>query len=52
MQAVMIWEHEYLPQTERTGYIYRPEKEAENCDIEHDHHYPHKIDDEKPIQFK
>lgn len=49
MQAVMIWEHEYLPQTERTGYIYRPEKEAENCDIEHDHH---KIDDEKPIQFK
>ena len=26
MQAVMVWEHEYLPQEERTGYIHRPKK--------------------------
>lgn len=46
MQAVMVWEHEYLPQDERTGYIHKPIKEdktvvGEACDIEHEHHYPH-----------
>ncbi len=40
MQAVMVWEHEYLDITERTGYIHRPKKEAEDCDIGHDQHYP------------
>ncbi len=38
MQAVMIWEHEYLPVEARTGYIAKPKDSA--CDIEHEHHYP------------
>ncbi|MDO4250533.1 MAG: DUF1315 family protein [Moraxella sp.] len=46
MQAVMIWEHEYLPVDERTGYIHKPIKEdggvvGADCDVEHEHHYPH-----------
>lgn len=52
MQAVMVWEYEYLPQEERTGYIHRPSKEGEDCDIEHDHHYPHQLPDEGVIKFR
>lgn len=56
MQAVMVWEHEYLPVDERVGYIHRPQKESEDCDIGHDQHYPHvapsEIDMEKPVQFR
>ncbi|OOS07216.1 hypothetical protein SAMN02745664_105104 [Moraxella cuniculi DSM 21768] len=54
MQAVMVWEHEYLPVSERTGYIHRPVKDdgtvaGEACDVEHDHHYPHQ---EQVVVFK
>lgn len=41
MQAVILWENEYLEETERTGYIHKPEKEA--C-ASHEH-------EEKPIKF-
>lgn len=55
MQAVMVWEHEYLPIAERTGYIQRPIKNneivGEECDIEHDKHYPNRLDQETPIKF-
>ncbi|WP_227429666.1 YeaC family protein [Psychrobacter sp. I-STPA6b] len=45
MQAVMIWEHEHLPPEERIGYIHKPVDDSgatvgEECDVEHDHHYP------------
>lgn len=36
LQAVLVWEHEYLPVHERTGYL--PKKS--DCDTEHDRHYP------------
>lgn len=54
MQAVMIWEHEYLPVEDRVGYIHKPIKDdgsivGSECDVEHDHHYPNL---EKPITFK
>lgn len=54
MQAVMVWEHEYLPETERTGYIHKPIKEdgtvvGAECDVEHEHHYPHV---ERVVKFK
>ena len=54
MQAVMIWEHEYLPVHERTGYISKPVDDkgnivGEECDIEHQHHYPNL---ERPVNFK
>lgn len=54
MQAVMVWEHEYLPVQERTGYIEKPKDNhgnvvGEACDIEHEHHYPNL---ERPINFK
>lgn len=53
MQAVMVWEHEYLPIHERTGYIQKPKDNeghpvGDHCDIEHEHHYPN----EQPIVFK
>lgn len=39
MQAVIAWEHRHLPESERTGYIDKGEKEeGESCDNpEHDH---------------
>ncbi|WP_367108619.1 YeaC family protein [uncultured Psychrobacter sp.] len=45
MQAVMIWEHEHLPPSERTGFIHKPIKEdgsvvGADCDVEHEQHYP------------
>ena len=54
MQAVMVWEHEYLPATERTGYIHKPIKDdgtvvGAECDVEHEHHYPNA---ERPVKFK
>lgn len=60
MQAVMVWEHEYLDVTERTGFIHRPKKESEDCEIGHDQHYPNlgshhqqnNLSDEQTIKFK
>ena len=54
MQAVMVWEHEYLPVEERTGYIEKPKDDkgntvGEECDVEHEHHYPNA---ERPVKFK
>lgn len=54
MQAVMVWEHEYLPTEERTGYIEKPKDKkgntiGEECDVEHEHHYPNV---ERPVVFK
>ena len=48
MQAVLIWEHKHLPETERTGYIDRGSKaEDEHCESHDDAH-----DQEfKPIRF-
>ena len=47
MQAVVAWEHQHLPEEQRTGYIDRTKKEeAEACEShEHD---PNEI---KPIRF-
>ena len=50
LQAVMVWEHEYLPTEERLGYIHRPKKESEDCDIGHDHHYPNL--EQQPVKFR
>lgn len=48
MQAVMVWEHQNLPEEERSGYIDRGSKEeGEECDDDH-----HKNEPEfKPIRF-
>ena len=48
MQAVMVWEHQNLPEEERSGYIDRGSKEeGEGCDDDH-----HKNEPEfKPIRF-
>ncbi len=45
IQSLLIWEHEYVPVEERTGYIHKPIKEdgtvvGSECDVEHEHHYP------------
>ena len=59
MQAVMVWEHEYLPIEERTGYIQKPKDDlgntvGEDCDVEHEHHYPNVefSNVELPVKFK
>ena len=58
MQAVMVWEHEYLPVHERTGYISKPVDDkgstvGAECDVEHEHHYPNQgVDAEYPVRFK
>ena len=58
MQAVMVWEHEYLPINERTGYIQKPVDANDQiigteCDVEHEHHYPNlSVTDTAPIKFK
>lgn len=54
MQAVMVWEHEYLPIDERTGYIEKPKENdgsvvGDECDVEHERHYPNL---EKTIKFR
>lgn len=47
MQAVVAWEHQHLPEDQRTGYIDRGKKEeGEECDSHQ--HDPHEI---KPIRF-
>ena len=55
MQAVMIWEHEHLKPSERTGYIHKPIKAdgsivGEDCDVEHEHHYPNMPNPKRAIQ--
>ncbi|SUD90444.1 YeaC family protein [Psychrobacter phenylpyruvicus] len=60
MQAVMIWEHENLPPQERVGYIHKPVKKdgtvvGEECDVEHEHHYPNMPNpkgDIQPVKFR
>lgn len=57
MQAVMVWEHEYLPAEERTGYIHKPVKEdgtivGEECDVEHEHHYPNNPNPLNPLDIQ
>lgn len=44
LQAVIAWEGKHLPETERSGYIAKEEKEGEVCDSPtHEH--------EKPVKF-
>ncbi|WP_435950732.1 YeaC family protein [Psychrobacter sp. DM8] len=60
MQAVMIWEHEHLPPSERTGYIHKPIKDngdivGAECDVEHEHHYPNMPNPKgaiQPVKFR
>lgn len=60
MQAVMIWEHEHLPPTDRTGYIHKPIKDdghvvGAECDVEHEHHYPNMPNPKgaiQPVKFR
>lgn len=60
LQAVLVWEHEHLPPSERIGFIHKPIKEdgsvvGEECDVEHDHHYPNLPNpkgDIQPIKFQ
>lgn len=49
MQAVVVWEHQHLPEQQRTGYIHRgSKKDGDECDS-HDHSAdPHA---ELPIRF-
>lgn len=49
MQAVLIWEHEHLPEKQRTGYIDKGKKaEGELCDSDAPAHDPH---EEKPLRL-
>ena len=55
MQAVMIWEHEHLPTTERTGFLHKPiaadgSVVGAECDVEHEHHYPNMPNPKGAIQ--
>lgn len=48
MRAVIAWEHRHLPESERTGYIEKGDKEGETCDShdpahDHEHERPVKI---------
>lgn len=60
MQAVMVWEHEHLPPSERTGYIHKPIKDdgsvvGAECDVEHEHHYPNMPNPKgaiQPVKFR
>ena len=60
MQAVMIWEHEHLAPSARTGYIHKPIKNdgtvvGAECDVEHEHHYPNMPNPKgamQPIKFR
>lgn len=45
MQAVIAWEHQHLPETERTGYIDKGEKDGQTCDDPEHHH------EEEPVKF-
>lgn len=48
MQAVVVWEHEHLDETERTGYIHKPKKE----DACASHTHVSETEEEKPVTFK
>lgn len=60
LQAVMVWEHENLAAEERIGFIHKPVKEdgtivGEECDVEHNHHYPNLPNPTgqiQPVKFK
>lgn len=60
MQAVMVWEHENLPAEDRIGYINKPKREdgstvGEECDVEHEHHYPNLPNPKgsiQPVKFR
>lgn len=43
MQAVIAWEHQNIPEKQRTGYIEKPQKDDDACDS----HEP----EIKPIRF-
>ena len=45
LQAVIAWEHHHLPETARTGYIDKGEKDGETCDEPHHH-------EEQPVSFR
>lgn len=48
MQAVLAWEHQNLPEEQRTGYIDRgTKKEDEQCDS----HQPAHDEEFQPIRF-
>lgn len=52
MQAVIAWEHHHLPESQRTGYIDKGDKqEGEVCESTHDDHDDHD-DHEKPVTFR
>lgn len=46
LQAVIAWEHRHLPETERTGYIDKGEKDGQTCD-DHDH-----AQEDQPVRFR
>lgn len=60
MQAVMVWEHEHLAPSERTGYIHKLIRNdgtvvGSECDVEHEHHYPNMPNPKgavQPIKFR
>lgn len=46
LQAVIAWEHRNLPETERTGYIDKGEKDGDTCDSHdpaHDHEHERQV---------
>lgn len=45
LQAIIAWEHQHVPESERTGYIDKGEKEGETCD---DPAHVH----EEPVRFR
>ncbi|MBJ9984837.1 YeaC family protein [Acinetobacter sp. S40] len=47
MQAVIAWEHQNVPEKQRTGYIDKGHKEGDECDT----HEPQHDTEFKPIRF-
>lgn len=50
MQAVMVWEHEHLPEQERAGYIHKPANKKSCGSDDHSHNHEHNA--EQPIKFE
>lgn len=48
MQAVIAWEHRHLPESERTGYIDKGEKDGDACDS---HDPAHDHEHERTVKF-
>lgn len=49
MQAVLVWEHEHMPENQRTGYIDKGKKtKDEVCDSDHPATDPY---EEKPLRL-